>query len=166
MSQCFGLVTITFDDIVNATSSQGPIPNSYNCLNWINGWYIDAAGLSILSGYRLALVSGSYVGSNTNGSMMNISRTNSSFNVYSFVATSASQILLELSIQGIRGNTIVIGYTQTILLYSALAQTITLNWYNLTTITFQSYFSQIFPPENLVGPAYQFAFDNLIVNLN
>jgi hypothetical protein len=159
-------MTITFDDIMNGTSSEGPIPNSYNCLNWINGWYVNASGLSILNGYRLALVSGSYVGSNTNGSMMNISRTTSSFNVYSFVATSASQFLLQLSIQGIRGNAIVTGYTQNIFLYSTLAQTITLNWYNLTRITFQSYFSQIFPPENLMGPAYQFAFDNLIVNLN
>ncbi|CAF1311752.1 unnamed protein product [Adineta ricciae] len=159
-----GFLTITFDDIINASSVQGAVPTTYRCFNWVNGWYANVSGFAVTNGFRRALVSGAYIVLNRNGTSMNITRTNSSFHVHSFVASAAYQDPLHLLLKGIQGSS-TLAYQQDLLVNTSYARTITLNWYNLTTLNYQTYSYNNASGTNSTGLGQQFSMDNLNVTL-
>ncbi|UJR17301.1 hypothetical protein I4U23_004196 [Adineta vaga] len=166
MSPCAArFMTITFDDIINASSVQGAVPSFYRCFNWVNGWYANVTGLPTSNGFRRALVSGAYIILNRNGTSMNMTQNNSSFNVHSFVASAAYEDPLHLLLKGIRGTSTVV-YQQDLLVNTSYARTITLNWFNLTTLNFQTYSYDTVYYQNVTGLGQQFSMDNLNVTLN
>ena len=165
VSACLGPRLITFDDIVNATKSNAAMPSLYNCFNWVNGWYLNTSTISLTSGYRQALSSGSFIALNRNGTLMNITTTTSSFNMYSFVGSSGFANPLHLSLQGIRGSG-TIAYNRDVLVYDTNATIVSLNWMNLTRVTIGSYYYDTANFMNYTGLGYQFSIDNLNVTLD
>lgn len=166
ISPCLGPRLITFDDIVNVTKSDGAIPGLYNCFNWVNGWYLNTTTVSVGSGYRRALSSGSFIALNRNGTLVNMTTTTTSFNIYSFVGSSGYANPLHLSLQGLRSSG-TIAYNRDALVYNTNATIIVLlNWMNLTTLTIGSYYYDTSNFLNYTGLGYQFSIDNLNVTLN
>jgi hypothetical protein len=156
---------ITFDDIINGSNTENALPTLYNCFEWINAWYLNVSTVPNTSGFRRALASGVFIILNRNGTLMNMTTTTSSFNMHSFIASSGYASPLHLLMQGIRTNSAIV-YQQDITVSNTSATNVTLDWFNLTTLNFQSYFYNTFTHHNQTGLGYQFAIDNFNVTLN
>ena len=165
VSPCLGPRLITFDDVSNATKTDAALPSLYNCFYWTNGWYLNTSTTSVTSGYRQALSSGVYIVLNRNGTLMNMTTTTSSFDIYSFVGSSGYASPLHLFLQGLRSSGGVT-YSRDVLVYNNTATMILLNWTNLTTVTIGSYFYNSANFQNYTGLGYQFSIDNINVSLS
>ncbi|CAF4895832.1 unnamed protein product [Rotaria sp. Silwood1] len=99
------------------------------------------------SGFYTALQSG-YIAYNKKGSTMTISSSPPyKFNLYSFIATSAIQNQLRLTMIGERSSKV--WYSATYPLYTHWPQLIELNYLNIDKITFSTTGSSEFAMENL-----------------
>ncbi|CAF1236321.1 unnamed protein product [Didymodactylos carnosus] len=157
-STCNGSKLLTFDNICYQLSTENFVPNGYGCLHWNEAWYVNT---SILSGVSTsAKQSGQYVILNANGTNMQVAVMNNStdrFDLLSFFANAFQYDGTQLVLTGLRLMTKI--YAKNFTLNKTPAATINLNWTNLTTFTYQTYFG------SLQGPGYQIVLDNLLVNL-
>ncbi|CAF0970260.1 unnamed protein product [Rotaria sp. Silwood1] len=138
---------ITFDTITSEPVDE--IPSDYIGLQWKNFYIMNLTAFPsyYTSGFYTALQSG-YIAYNKKGSTMTISSSPPyKFNLYSFIATSAIQNQLRLTMIGERSSKV--WYSATYPLYTHWPQLIELNYLNIDKITFSTTGSSEFAMENL-----------------
>ncbi|CAF4545694.1 unnamed protein product [Didymodactylos carnosus] len=157
---CNGSKLLTFDDICYQLNTENFVPNGYGCLHWNEAWYVNTSILNPATVSTTAKQSGQYVILNANGTNMQVAVMNNStdrFDLLSFFANAFQYNGTKLVLGGLRLATKV--YAKNFTLNRSPAATINLNWTNLTSFTYQTYYT------GLQGPGYQVVIDNLLVNL-
>ncbi|CAF1035057.1 unnamed protein product [Didymodactylos carnosus] len=129
---------ITFNDVANATTTYGRIPNGYHGLNWDNFWYLHESYANKNSGYPNAFRHGHYIAFNEGGRPMSMSSLpHATFNIFTFEANAAFYDSLQLTITGFRNQKEI--YTKTVTLEYTKSQVYELNWWNIDKLQFKSF---------------------------
>lgn len=147
--------TLNFDDLSDFSS----VPSGYGSLEWDNFTALNTSTYYIPeSGYVNGMVSPNNVLFNGYGLMASISNT-TPFSLVGMYLTAAWNNNLNVDITGYNGEDQI--YTYSLILNTDGPTLVTLNWTDLTRVTFNSYGGV---DAGLGGGGVQFALDDLILN--
>lgn len=112
------LTRISFDDIVNQSSTAGVIPNGYYNLNWANISYINTSTIPF-GGYQTSMSLPPFVAHNPTAAPMIISSANGTrFHLNSFNTTAAWRDNLQMNIKAYRATNMILNVTIPIFVFN------------------------------------------------